>query len=65
MAEIQRIDPEEARQHVRSGQALLVCAYEDEAKCGSMRLEGAITTGELKGRLGSLPKSQEIITYCA
>ena len=65
MADVERIPVEAARQRVQNGQALLVCAYEDEAKCGSMRLEGAITTGELKGRLGSLPKSQEIITYCA
>ena len=45
--------------------ALLVCAYDDEAKCRSIKLEGAITSGELRERLPSLPKSQEIISYCA
>ena len=65
MAEIERISAEEARQNVQSGQALLVCAYDDEAKCGSMRLEGAVTQSELRGMLPSLPKDREIILYCA
>ena len=33
MSDNMRIDVEEARRQVESGQALLVCAYEDEAKC--------------------------------
>ena len=65
MAQVERISAEEARQNVQSGQALLVCAYDDEAKCGSMRLEGAITLSELRGMLPSLPKDREIILYCA
>ena len=65
MAEVERISAEEARQNVQSGQAQLVCAYDDEAKCGSMRLEGAITLSELRGMLPSMPKDREIILYCA
>jgi hypothetical protein len=65
MAEVPRISAEEARQRVQSGGALLVCAYDDEAKCGSMRLEAAIMMSELRERLPSLPKDQEIILYCA
>jgi hypothetical protein len=65
MAEVERISAEEARRKVQSGQAVLVCAYEDEAKCGTMRLDGAITLGELRRTLPSLAKDREIILYCA
>jgi hypothetical protein len=64
MAEVPRISAQEARQKVQSGQALLVCAYDDEAKCGPIRLEGAITMSELRPMLPSLPREQEIILYC-
>ncbi|HEX9818863.1 MAG TPA: ArsR family transcriptional regulator [Methylomirabilota bacterium] len=47
------------------GRALLVCAYEDESKCQRMRLDGALTLRELQERLATLPRSQEIIFYCA
>jgi hypothetical protein len=65
MAEVQRVEAEEARRKVQSGEAVLVCAYEDEAKCGSMRLEGAMTLAEFKRRMASLPNDREIILYCA
>jgi hypothetical protein len=60
-----RIEPTEARQRVQSGRALLVCAYDDEAKCATMKLEGALSLGALEAKAPSLPKSQEIIFYCA
>jgi hypothetical protein len=65
MAQVERISPEEARPRVQSGQALLVCAYDDDAKCASIRLEGSTTVRELRQRLPSLPRDQESITYCA
>ena len=65
MAEVRRISVDEAHESVRAGETLLVCAYEDDAKCSRMGLEGAITLNELRARLTSLPKSQEIIFYCA
>jgi hypothetical protein len=65
MADIPRIDVAEARRKVEAAQALLVCAYDDEAKCGRMKLAGSITLAELRSRLPSLPKSQELIFYCA
>jgi hypothetical protein len=65
MAEVERISAEDARRKVQSGQAVLVCAYEDEAKCGAMRLEGAMTLGEFRRTLSSLPNDREIILYCA
>jgi len=65
MAEIARINVEEAHKKVAAGQALLVCAYEDEAKCRTFNLEGSIPLSSFKSRAGSLPKSQQIIFYCA
>ena len=63
--EITRIKPQEARQRVALGQALLVCGYEDEEKFKAFRLDGAISFNEFKSRLPSLAKNQEIIFYCA
>ena len=65
MAEVRRISADEAHDGVRAGQALLVCAYEDDAKCSRMALEGAITLNELRARMASIPKNQDIIFYCA
>lgn len=63
--DVPRISPAEARRRVQQGQALLVCGYEDETKCRSMALDGSIALADLKRRIHSLPKSQELIFYCA
>jgi hypothetical protein len=65
MAQIERIEVEDARRRVRSGKALLVCAYPDEQKCEKVRLEDAISLGELEARSESVPKDRELIFYCA
>ncbi len=65
MAEIERIPTEEAYQKLKTGKIFLVCAYEDEEKFKRMRLEGAISLSQFKLKLPSLPKSQEIVFYCA
>ena len=65
MPEVERISAEDARRKVQSGQAMLVCAYDDEAKCGTMRLEGALSLREFRGALPSVPKDREIVFYCA
>ncbi len=65
MTEFIRVPPQEVRQKVESGSALLVCAYDDEQKFNQNHLEGAISLSEFKSRLASLPKDQEIIFYCA
>jgi len=64
MAEVRRVKPEEARLKVQGGKALFVCAYESEELCGGMRLEGAMTLGELNSRLAGIAKEQELIFYC-
>lgn len=63
MAEIQRISAQQARAKAKANQALLVCAYEDEAKCRMLNLEGSLSLASLQPRLASLPKTQEIIFY--
>lgn len=62
---VDRINADDARRAVTSGRALLVCGYEDEAKCRPIMLEGAIPFAQLAGREGSLDKDQSIIFYCA
>lgn len=65
MAEIERIDVEDARRKTKAeGGALLVCAYEDEGKCNKIKLEGAISVAGLR-ELAAVPKDREIIFYCA
>jgi hypothetical protein len=63
MADIQRISAQQAHAKAESKQALLVCAYEDEAKCKIFNLEGSVSFTNFKSRVQSLPKSQEIIFY--
>ena len=65
MSQPVRISPQEARQKVTSGQALLVCAYDDADKLKKNHLEGAMSFSELLSRLPALGKNQEIIFYCA
>jgi hypothetical protein len=65
MEQIERIGVEEAHEKVTASQALLVCAYEDEAKCRMVNLEGSISLTSFQSKAASLPKSQEIIFFCA
>ena len=63
MPDIERISAQQAHTKAESNQALLVCAYEDEAKCRMLNLNGSISFTSFKSRVESLPKSQEIIFY--
>jgi hypothetical protein len=65
MVEPKRISVKEAYQKVKSGKALLVCGYDDDAKFKALRLEGALSLKEFETRLPKLSKDQEIIFYCA
>jgi len=65
MPDIERISVEEAHRKVTANQALLVCAYEDEAKCRVLNLEGSISLTNFQTKAASLPKNQEIIFFCA
>jgi len=63
MSEIIRVPQEEARQKVLADQALLVCAYDDDAKFARYHLEGAIPLAALEAQIGKLSRDQEIIFY--
>ena len=63
MSEPKRVRAEEVYGKLKSGKALLVCAYEDEEKFKKLQLEGAISLNEFKSKLSSLAKDQEIIFY--
>ena len=63
--EVARIAPEEAYKNVKSGSAILVCAYANEEKCKKMQLKGSIQLEELEDKLPKLSKDQELIFYCA
>ncbi len=65
VTEVVRVTPEETYKKVESGKALLVCAYDDDAKFRLVQLKRALSFSELESKLESLPKNQEIIFYCA
>jgi hypothetical protein len=50
---------------VKSGQALLVCAYDSDAKFVMNHLAGAISYGEFSQKFAIAAKDREIIFYCA
>jgi hypothetical protein len=63
---VPRIDVAEARQRlVADPSRLLVCAYDDEAKCRDNLLEGALTRQDFEGRVADLPRDREVVFYCA
>ena len=64
MTKTRTIDPTQAIHKVRNGDAVLVCAYADEAKCRRLLLDGAITLAELEASLDQRAKDDEIIFYC-
>ena len=64
MSEPERVTAEEVYEKLKSGKALLVCAYEDEEKFKKLQLEGAISLNAFKSRLPSLSKDEEVIFYC-
>jgi hypothetical protein len=65
MTEAIRMSPEDVRQKVTSGSALLVCAYDDDEKFRLFHLEGALSFAEFKSKLPTLSKDHEIVFYCA
>ncbi len=65
MAEAEKITPQEAYSRVKTGKALLVCAYNDDEAFKKNRLSGAISYAEFVSRIPSISKDQEIIFYCA
>ena len=65
MAEVIRVDVQETSGKVAAGQALLVCAYDNDQKFAQYHLDGAISFSELQEKSDGLAMDQEIIFYCA
>ncbi|HEY6838641.1 MAG TPA: ArsR family transcriptional regulator [Geobacteraceae bacterium] len=63
--DVPRISAAMARERVRSGKTLLVCAYESNELYDHNHLDGAISLDEFTSRLPTLGKKTEIIFYCA
>lgn len=59
---VKRIGPSETRDLVQTGEALLVCSYDDQT-CEKIMLEGALFKSELEARESKLPKDSKIIFY--
>ena len=64
MSRCERVSPESAQKKVRSRDALLVCAYQEDEQFRKMQLEGATSYSDFKKKVASIPKDQEIIFYC-
>jgi hypothetical protein len=65
MHEVPRVTPEEIHAKLRSGDALLVCAYDSDARFRQVHLEGAISLDEFNSLRPTLPRDREIVFYCA
>lgn len=64
MADVKRVDPSEVRRAVAEGDALLVCAYDDPAKCGGFAIEEAISYSDFRERAKSLSQDRSIVLFC-
>ena len=64
MSDPERIDPRKAREHIERGDALLICAYDDDEKCRDVALEGSEPYSRLEAKEDDLADDREIIFYC-
>jgi hypothetical protein len=62
---VPRVSVATARSRVATGDALLVCAYDSDAKFVANQLAGAIPLSEFTTILTTVSKDREIIFYCA
>jgi len=60
-----RISADEVYRKLKSSDAILVCAYDSDEKYERFRIENSIPFSRFKSILPSIPKTQEIIFYCA
>jgi hypothetical protein len=60
-----RINAEEVYRKLKSSDAIFVCAYDSDEKYQIFRIEDSIPFSQFKTMLPSIPKTQEIIFYCA
>lgn len=60
-----RITATDVRARVKSGEALLVCAYDSDKKFKTHQLEGAVSLADFQALLPTLNKEKELVFYCA
>lgn len=60
-----RIEAQQAREDIHSGNAVLVCAYEEPDKCERYRLVDALSLKEFHAHEEGLPKGRKVLFYCA
>ena len=65
MSPIERISPEEAFEQVSTGEALLVCAYEDEEKCRQALDQALHSRRSRTSSAVAVPRDRKIVFYCA
>jgi hypothetical protein len=63
MSEPIRVKPEEVYPKVKSGEAILVCAYNDDEEYKRINLEGSISLSEFYSKLPQYSKEQDIIFF--
>ena len=63
MSPVERIDAQQAHEHVSNGTALLVCAYDSDQKFERFQLEGAISLSQFLSTAATIPKDKELIFY--
>ena len=60
-----RMTVEQACVKLKSGDAILVCGYEDEGKFKANFIPGALSYHDFQARLPELSFGQQVIFYCA
>jgi hypothetical protein len=63
MSEPIRVKPEEVYPKVKSGEAILVCAYNDDEEYKRINLEGSISLSEFYSKLPQYSKEQDIVFF--
>ncbi|MCP4341484.1 MAG: ArsR family transcriptional regulator [Desulfobulbaceae bacterium] len=65
MSDAVRISATEIRARVKSGEAMLVCAYDSDDKFKAHHLEGAVSLAEFRTLVPTLAKDKELVFFCA
>ena len=60
---VPRIEPKDAHAHVTQGNALIVCAYDDD-RCEEVAVQNMTTRSEFEEKADDLDRDREIIFYC-
>lgn len=64
MQTVERVSVDRAWELAQAGQALLVCAYDDDT-CRSILFEGALLKSDFEKRIAWMDPDQTVVFYCA